>query len=535
MLKILVKCFLVLAISLLISNCANRGRPSGGPKDVTAPKIVKSTPENYSTNFKGKEIKIYFNEYIKINNLQKQLIVSPPMDPAPEITPIGTASKYITIKIHDTLQANTTYAFNFGNSIQDNNEQNPYTYYSYVFSTGEQLDSLAVKGEISDATLRKAEDFISVRLYEIDTTFNDSIVYNKLPKYVTNTLDSTTTFSINNIKAGKYLLVALKDVNEDNKYQQKTDKIGFYSKPITVPTDSFYKIKLFKEETNFKIIRPRLIAGEKIAFGYEGDYKNTIIEIVSKTPSKFNSIITKDAKTDTLNFWYTPKLKETDSLIFNVKNTNYSEEFTVNITEKARDTFNLEASPKGIINFNEIFKISANIPFSKFNKKKLTILDKDSAKVDYSVRLDTLHNTYSFLFNKTENNKYSIQALPEAFTDFFGSKNDTLNYSLRTKTEDDYGNVRVVLQNAKYPVIIQLTDDKGEVKQELYSSKPEPIDFKFLDPNKYFLRVIYDTNKNQKYDSGNYLKKQQPERVSYFPDALDVRAGWDLIQDFTLE
>ncbi|HAI20223.1 MAG TPA: hypothetical protein DCM10_20780, partial [Xanthomarina gelatinilytica] len=79
---------------MLLANCANKGRPGGGDKDVTPPVIVKSEPENFSTNFNDTEIKITFNEYIKINNLQKQLIISPPMDPAPEISPQGLASKY---------------------------------------------------------------------------------------------------------------------------------------------------------------------------------------------------------------------------------------------------------------------------------------------------------------------------------------------------------------------------------------------------------------------------------------------------------
>ncbi len=523
-----------ITIGLIIISCANRGNPSGGPKDITPPKIVKSTPENYVTNFNGKEIKIYFDEYVKIKNLSKQLIISPPMDPAPEVTPLGTASKYITIKINDTLLENTTYAFNFGNSITDNNEENPYSYYKYILSTGSYIDSLSVKGEILDAALRKPEDFVSVRLYEIDSTFNDSIVYNKLPKYVTNTLDSTTTFSIDNIKAGKYMLVALKDTNEDNKFQQLTDKIGFVKDYITVPTDTTFTIKLFKEEPDFTVIRPRLVAGEKIAFGYQGDYKNTEINITSVVPEDFKYTITKDPKTDSLNYWYTPRFKDTDSLLFTVKNKKYTENFTVKISEQPKDTLIIGALSKGSINFEDDFKITANTPLIEFDEKKLTILDKDSIKIAYKTTLDTLANTYALAFDKTEDNKYSIQILPEAFTDFFNNKNDTLNYKVNTKNFADYGNVRVTLYNAKYPIIAQLTNDKGEVKFEVYSTKPEPLDFRYLDPAKYYLRVVFDANKNKKYDSGNYLKKQQAERISHFNEVIEVRANWDPIIDFTL-
>ena len=133
--------FLVL-VSLILTHCANRGTTSGGDKDVTPPVVIKSVPENFSVNFDATEIKIYFDEYIKMKDLQRQLIISPPMDPEPEITPLGTASKFITIRISDTLLPHTTYAFNFGESIADNNEGNLFPYYKYVFSTGSYIDSL---------------------------------------------------------------------------------------------------------------------------------------------------------------------------------------------------------------------------------------------------------------------------------------------------------------------------------------------------------------------------------------------------------
>ena len=117
---------------------------------------------------------------------------------------------------------------------------------------------------------------------------------------------------------------------------------------------------------------------------------------------------------------------------------------------------------------------------------------------------------------------------------FFNNKNDTLTYQLSTKTFADYGNVRVSLYNAKYPVIVQLTDKKGEVKNELYATEPKPIDFRNVVPGEYFLRVVYDSNGNKKYDSGNYLNKIQPERISHYTDVIDVRANWDPIVEFTL-
>ncbi len=525
----------IVVVSFVLVNCANRGTPSGGEKDVTPPVILKSIPENYSVNFNAKEIKIYFDEYIKIKDLQKQLIISPPMDPEPEITPLGSASKYITIKIFDTLQPNTTYAFNFGESIVDNNEGNPYPFYRYVFSTGDYIDSLSVKGKIVDAVNRKPDEFVSVLLYEIDSTFTDSIIYKQKPKYITNTLDSTTTFKLENLKAGTYLMIALKEENNNYTFQQKTDKIGFLKDFISISADTsaVYTIKLFNEEIDFKATRPKLISGNKIAFGYEGDFKNMKIKLLSEKPNNYKSTITKDQKADSLLYWYKPKF-EADSLLFIVSNTSYADTLTVRLRSLEKDSLVITSIQSRKSPFIEDFKIEANIPIISINEEKITILDKDSMQVDFSTTFDELNNRYTFSFPKREQERYKIQMLPETFTDFFGNKNDTLNYSVNTKQFSDYGNVRLTFQNATYPLIIQLIDQNGEVKEEQYTTKPEVLDFLNINPGKYYVRVIFDENENEKYDSGNYLLKIQPERISYYPKELEVRAGWDEIIEFIL-
>lgn len=526
--KTLSNFIIAIIIGLVFINCANRGTPDGGPKDVTPPSIIKSEPENYSTNFKGDEIRVYFDEYIKVKDLKKQLIISPPMKTAPDVSPMSGASKYITIKIYDTLQPNTTYAFNFGNSITDNNESNPYPYYRYVLSTGDYIDSLSVKGNIVDALKTEPETFVNVALYEVDSTFTDSIIYKETPKYITNTLDSVTTFSIENLKPGKYLLMALKDGNGDNKFQQKTDQIGFYKSFIQVPTDSSYTLRLFKEDRDFSATRPRLISGEKIAFGYEGDYNGMKIDIVSETPPEFEYRITKDPKTDTLNYWYKPRLEEVDSLNFKVSKNDYEKEFTARISEQKRDSLTIGTSPSGTISLDEDFKISGTTPIIKFDASKVSMMDKDSTTVSFTTAFDSIKNTYLLQFAKTEDNNYKIKILPEAFEDFFGDINkDTLNLGLKTKKASDFGYARFVLVNATYPLIIQLTDKKGEVKVEKYVDKEGAVDFLNLTSSMYSIRIIHDTNGNKKFDAGNYLKKIQPEKVSHFQE-IEIRADWGI-------
>ncbi|RED50621.1 Ig-like domain-containing protein [Seonamhaeicola aphaedonensis] len=532
MAKKLSKFISILFLCFALVNCANKGTPEGGPKDEDPPVIVKESPQNYTTNFNAKEIEITFNEFVKIKDLQKQLIISPPMDYKPEVKPLSGASKKITIKIMDTLQPNTTYAFNFGNSITDNNEGNPYPYYRYVFSTGSYIDSLTVNGNIIDAYNKKPETFVNVALYEVDSTFTDSIIYKEVPKYITNTLDSLTTFSIENIKAGKYMLMALKDNNGDNKFQQKTDQIAFHETFITVPTDSLYTLKLFREELDFKAVKPKMESGEKITFGYEGDHKNMKIDVLSEVPEDFAHRIIKDETTDTLYYWYKPKL-EVDSLVFKISNIGYEKEYTPRMRPQERDSLTFSAANSGNVGLQESFKIRASTPIISLDTSKVSLMDKDSVNVEFKTKFDTINNTYVFDFKKSYANKYDFNIEPEAFTDFYEDKNiDTLQYSVRTKKEADYGFVRLTLVGAKYPVIIQLTDSKGDVKYEKYATKPEQIDFLDINPGKYDIRVIHDANGNKKYDTGSYLKKVQPEKVSHFIFDNDeqVRASWEHIQ-----
>jgi hypothetical protein len=200
--------FIFILLALTVIGCAKRGSISGGLKDTIAPVLKASFPKNLSVNFKGKEINLTFDEYVKLKNLNKQLIVSPPMKYNPEVSPM-TPSKIINIKIKDTLQENTTYSFNFGQSIEDNNEGNPYNQFKYIFSTGSYIDSLKVSGTIKDALNKKEDSFVSVMLYEVNDKFTDSVVYKSVPRYITNTLDSLKTFKIENVKAGKYVLVGM--------------------------------------------------------------------------------------------------------------------------------------------------------------------------------------------------------------------------------------------------------------------------------------------------------------------------------------
>ena len=166
----------------------------------------------------------------------------------------------------------------------------------------------------------------------------------------------------------------------------------------------------------------------------------------------------------------------------------------------------------------------------------ISIKDKDTLEVPFSVVLDTINNKAIFDFEKKEENRYSVEFLPEAVKDFIGNANDTIRVNFSTRKLADYGTIFFTLKNVKqYPVIIQATNEQGKFIDEKIILKEEVIVFDNLDPATYNLRIIFDTNKNGKWDTGNFLKGIQPERVIYFPEPLEVRANWELKQSFIIQ
>ncbi|MDT0690769.1 Ig-like domain-containing protein [Salegentibacter sp. F188] len=528
---------IVIILLLTLVQCAKKGMPEGGPKDEEPPEFIRANPENYTTNFNKKEIRIFFDEYVKLKNPQQQIIISPPMDPRPSILPLGSARRDVQIEIFDTLEENTTYAINFGKSIIDNNESNPLNYFKYVFSTGDYIDSLEVGGTVEDAYLKNPEDFISVFLYEVDSTYSDSVVYQKTPRYVTYTLDSTNIFQLENLKAGTYQMVAITDNNDNYLFNPKSEKIGFIDNYVTIPTDSTYEMTLFKEELEFEIQRPKQLKGQQILFGYEGvtALDSVRIELLNPKPDNFTSRIVKDRKTDSLYYWYEPQL-ETDSLYFEVISPRSRDTLIARISEMARDSLTVSATPSGNIAFDQEVILRANTPLVESNDSLISVVNQDSIFIPFSTELSLIENELRISFEKEESSQYSIRALPGTVVDMFEATNDTLTQRVTTKAFSEFGNITFRLQNVEqYPIIVQITDLKGVPIAEKYSTGESVISFSNVNPGNYFMRIIYDRNENSKWDTGNYLKKLKPEKIEYFPDTLTIRANWDMDELFILE
>ncbi|HLK28152.1 MAG TPA: Ig-like domain-containing domain [Puia sp.] len=222
---------LILFISFVhlisITGCANIIPPSGGPRDSLPPRLISVAPRDSATNFNAKTITLNFDEYVDIDNAQQNIIISP----APKYNPIiDRKLRTVTIKIKDTLQPNTTYLFDFGKAIKDVNEGNVLKNFSYVFTTGEHLDSLTMSGNVVIAESGKVDSTLIVMLHK---NLDDSAVVNERPRYVTR-VDTAGRFRFKFLAPGTYNLYALKDEGGTRRYLSKSSLFAFNDKPIVI-------------------------------------------------------------------------------------------------------------------------------------------------------------------------------------------------------------------------------------------------------------------------------------------------------------
>ena len=527
----------ILLSLIILFGCAKRGTPTGGPKDSIPPVLVNASPKLNSNNFDSEEIRLTFDEWIKLDKVQDQLIISPPLEKSSyEIKPLSGVTKKVFLKFLDSLAPETTYTINFGNSIQDNNENNPLTFFSYTFSTGETIDSLYIRGNTKDAFSQESDEFISLQLYRVDSLFKDSIVFQDKPTYISNTLDSTN-YKFQNLKEGKYLLIALKDVGNNYFFDPFYDKIGFIDSLITLPRDSVIDLKLFKEETEIIWDKPHFINSEKIGFGYYGKLDLDKIKIESNIPDSVNYVFIKEKETDTLNLWLSRN--SFDSLNFSLIETDTIKLTTVKFDRKRDsliDSLNISSKTVNVIHLKESFKISSNIPLNKIEDSLITIRDIDSLIIPFTTSINDRLDEVDIDFEVSPSDDYSIFIKPRAIKDIRGTENDTLQFNVVSQTLEDYGNVFLdVIANNDSKYILHLLDSNSNIIREFKNvNSLSTYIFDYIRPGKYTFRLIEDLNSNDLWDTGNYLKQVQPEPVYYFPSELDVRANWDLNETFNL-
>lgn len=550
---------IVLLAFALLAGCAKQGMPSGGPKDVAPPVQKRTTPENRTLAFDGKEFYIEFDEYVVLKDAENNILVSPPMKQKPEYK---TKGRGIQVRINDTLQPNTTYVFQFKDAIADYNEGNLLPSLEYVFSTGSYIDSMTVSGRATDAlTGEPREEAMSVWLLTAEQrqtllrSMNDTSVKAPTPTYATR-CDKQGAFSFNYIRPGEYYIVALAD--EDKNLQiGPSEAIGFADAPTasrpmtdTAATDTAHRthkgpapigIRLFKPESE----KQRITGSNFIAAGK--------VRITTQLPMTSPTIGSGTEPTiwrlnehgDTLTLW---TLREKcDSL-----------QLTVSDPSGIQDTLRLRWRPK------KSASTPAAQPNTKLNFSKLPYFDTlallfttplgSGQAADSAVTITTLKDStvticaaypdstlmkarIDFAFKQGE--KYAVTVDKGVFKNIHNQGNDSIRATIEVSKAEDYGNLRLLLapdtaSETAGSVIVELLDEKGTVVKRHKANIGDKVEFANLKPAKYKVRAIVDTDNDGEWTPGDFASQRQPEPSIYYPKTLDVRANWDFEERFII-
>mgnify|MGYP006132336505 CR=1 FL=1 len=510
---------IVFAITLL-SSCAQVVAPTGGERDLTPPEILSVVPENQSLNFNTATFTLEFDEYVVLRRLKEQLLVSPPLKYSLESK---TKGKSLSFTIKDTLKENTTYVFNFGNSIVDLNEGNPLSNFQYIFSTGPVIDSSSFSGKVIDAFELTAEKDALLLLYP--STSIDSAVSKTLPSYVSRA-NEEGDFTFTNLANDEYKLFSLVDKNDNFLYDRPDEKFGFLSKTVNVEDDTS-KIKLFSFVLPDKkqFIEKQEVLENNLELTFKLAPKNVEFNLIDTTINNFIELIEYDG--NKIRIWY--KKCTSTKLRVSITEANYSDTIrftTVAVNDSAK--LQLKEELKRTQNYFEPITFLFNRPINSIEKDSIRVLNADSNTVNFTVAIDTVNAKQALLkINQNSAESFLLQILPGSFRDLYGLENDSISKVLSFNSSEDFGNLQVKVKNmVAENLILQLTDAKGTVLKEFFTTDTL-YRFTNLKAADYRLKLISDDNKNQKWDTGDYYNNQQAERVIIYDEVIGIRQNWD--------
>jgi hypothetical protein len=455
---------------VVLTGCAVIVPPQGGPKDTIPPVLVKVTPPDSSKNFNETKINLTFDEYIQLQGLQDNLVVSP----NPVITPIVESKlKTVSIRLKDTLEPNTTYTIDFGKAIRDLNEGNIAQNFTYTFSTGNYIDSSELSGKVVLAEDGKVDSTLIVLLHK---NTDDSAIIKDRPRYVAK-LDGKGHFHFKNLPSGTFALYAIKDVGGQKKFTGRAQLFAF-ADSLIITGDHPAAVTLY-------------------AFT---DNENGV-------PAKTNS--SSSASKNNPSSGQKEKGKEKEN----------------------QNRLRLQTSSSGNQDLLSDFTITTEKPFRKFDTTLIHFYT-DSTYIpvkNYTLTLDSTRTSFTLHVNWLENQPYHLVLEKEFADDSTGKmllKTDTISFFTRKKS--DYGSLRIRFKNmdqSKNNVIQILQADKIVKSIPLTSNE---IYIPMFLPNDYYLRLLNDINKNGVWDPGQFFgTRRQPEIVTPIERKITVKGNWD--------
>lgn len=587
-LKNLIPILFGVAFFYLIFNtsCANIGTPSGGPKDSIAPVVLKTIPELRGKNYLGKDVRITFDEFIISDEVSEKLVISPPMKKKPLIKMKG---KTLIVEFQQDLKKASTYSLDFKDAVADNNEKNPIKDLRFSFSTGDAYDSLRVSGYVKNAFTQEPVEKALVMLHRQPeyTAFIDSV-----PDYI-GTTNKEGFFMIDNVAKGSYRLYALTDADNSLTYNAKAEMIAF-DDSLFVPsakyvarTDTVVQGKdtllvtghvdyspstrylMMFEEIKFDqfLNSSKRSQGNKCDFYFAESLSDSFkVNLLKPRPTgKSWSYIESNLKRDSITVWLTDTVfSKTDSLKFELQ---YEALDSMNHMYVKRDTLEMVyAAPKapkvkrkkgepvpvptitlttninaGAHDLYQRIMIEAPEPLTSFDTAKVrlySVEDTLKTRLPVAVKKDTNSVRKYFIEHLWDSNaSYELKIDSAAAYNIYGDPSKKLDQKFRTQKEDYYGKIVLTLKGLTAPAIVQLLgNDKDEkILQKIQVLGDGKIEFPYLKPEKYKLRIIIDSNKNGKWDTGYLAQGIQPEEVVYYPKIIKVRSNFEFAETWDIK
>lgn len=572
-------------IALLLYHCANPVSPSGGPKDVTPPGVVSSSPENNSIHFDKSRIILTFDEFVKLKNPNQQVLISPPLKEKPDYKLRG---KSLIIDLNEELMPNTTYTIFFGNAIVDITEENPLSNFLYAFSTGDYIDTLAIGGEVVNAFDLHPREELFVMLFppSNDTVPDDSIPMLTRPLYVAKT-DLNGQFQLRNLRNQEYKLFALNDVNNNYMFDLPNEEIAFLDTLISpeileppqpdsamindstilledsthVDTvivqemyDRYYQMFMFQQiDTIQRLLDEQVFWPPKFRLNFAFPTVEPKYKVINKDPGDDWTVELLNRRKDTLDVWIKDvtldslemRIADGDSILdtlmlsFGKEKEDYEKRQARRNKDKEDEMaqrISVRTNANGSrMELGRPFRLLTGNPLQSWDfSTTLFIAGEDTMTSAPFKCADSTGMVFELDYPLEEATRYEFVIPDSTLFSIYSLTNDSLQAIFTTAEIRDYGKLIIDLDFREYPYIIQLLDQKDRIVRTTYVTEPQVLNFEYLAPGNYLIKAIQDKWQNKSWDTGIYVEKRQPEKVFYFPAEIQVRANWDIEEAWAL-
>lgn len=532
--------FLLFILGILVQSCARVGSPIGGTKDTLAPKFLSSNIDTTKVNVKRdiKELRIDFDEYITLKDINKNLIISPPIKSITRILPSNIANKTLIIQWSDTLQANTTYNFNFGNSIIDNNESNILRYFNFAFSTGEKLDDLYISGDVKDALAIKKqtsnENKLVVGLYQLKDTIN----YKQKPYYITK-VDDDGYFELNYLSPGKYKIIAFNDENENSIYDPGKENIGFRKDSVNVEKSvSGMNLKLYPSKKAFKKPELKEIPGG-ILMAFEGNPID--VKVVSRNEKLQDFKVTHTPKSDSVRIWFDAVKSNvgqtvTENLKFAYEADGKKDSTSVFYKYNAKNAMDINSDNGGsLLPPKTDFKISSTYILDKINPEKWVLKSDSLTTQNFTAKISE-KNPYQIVISSDfiVGKKYQLTIPKETVSSFYTKNPQSKRFDFEADKIENYGSLTFNLQNAPTANYwLQLLDTSEKPVYQKYTNG-NSVKFDIVKPGEYIVKIMVDNNGNKHWDEADFVNQIFAEDAYIYYKMVISRPLWETKEDWDL-